>query len=124
MKTAHTTTRLSPWTIPLAALAVSFCASLLPAARAAEPVPAKRIYIALDDHTDYMWTADEACYRQAFQEMIDFYLDDIEWTAKLPKNEQWRPANRRPEGGSAPSTAVSGNILWHPRNATSSIRAT
>jgi len=36
---------------------------------------AKRIYIALDDHTDYMWTADEATYRQAFLDMLDYYLD-------------------------------------------------
>ncbi|NWG74992.1 MAG: hypothetical protein HXY24_10360, partial [Rubrivivax sp.] len=35
----------------------------------------KRIYIALDDHTDYMWTADEATYQQAFLDMIDYYLD-------------------------------------------------
>jgi hypothetical protein len=33
----------------------------------------KRVYIACDDHTDYMWTADEATYRAAFQEMIDYY---------------------------------------------------
>jgi alpha-mannosidase len=25
----------------------------------------KRIYIAPDDHTDYMWTGDEEAYRQA-----------------------------------------------------------
>jgi len=35
----------------------------------------KRVYIALDDHTDYMWTADEETYRQAFLEMLDYYLD-------------------------------------------------
>ena len=29
---------------------------------------AKRIYLAPDDHTDYMWTADEAAYRDAFVE--------------------------------------------------------
>jgi len=42
----------------------------------AEPVPnAKRIYIAPDDHTDYLWSGDEEAYRQAFVEMIDYYLD-------------------------------------------------
>ncbi len=74
-------------------LAVIGSGWLQSAARAAEPaapVPAKRVYIALDDHTDYMWTADEAYYRQAFLEMIDFYLEEIESTAKRPKNEQCR----------------------------------
>jgi alpha-mannosidase len=41
----------------------------------------KRIYIANDDHTDYMWTADEATYRQAFLEMIDYYLGQADRTA-------------------------------------------
>jgi alpha-mannosidase len=35
----------------------------------------KRIYLAPDDHTDYMWTGNEEEYRQAFIEMIDYYLD-------------------------------------------------
>ncbi len=35
----------------------------------------KRIYLAPDDHTDYMWTGDEEAYRQAYVEMIDYYLD-------------------------------------------------
>ncbi len=56
----------------------------------AAPVPAKRIYIGMDDHTDYMWSADEAYYRQAFLEMIDFYLDQTDRSAKQPKNEQSR----------------------------------
>lgn len=37
--------------------------------------PAKRIYIAPDDHTDYFWSAGEATYRAAFLEMIDYYLN-------------------------------------------------
>jgi alpha-mannosidase len=40
----------------------------------------KKIYLALDDHTDYVWTADEETYRQAFLEMIDFYVDQAEKT--------------------------------------------
>ena len=51
-------------------------ASILPAAQ-----PQKRIYIAPDDHTDYMWTADENAYRQAFVDMIDYYLDQADRTA-------------------------------------------
>lgn len=35
----------------------------------------KRVYLALDDHTDYMWTADEEEYRRAYIEMLDYYLD-------------------------------------------------
>ncbi len=35
----------------------------------------KHIYIANDDHTDLFWTADEETYRNAFIEMIDYYLD-------------------------------------------------
>ncbi len=89
MKTPRTPLSLVPGHFLLASLMVAVGA-LSASTRAAEPTPSRRIYIALDDHTDYMWTADEAYYRQAFQEMIDFYLDDIEWTAKLPKNEQCR----------------------------------
>ncbi|MDP9121096.1 MAG: glycosyl hydrolase-related protein [Acidobacteriota bacterium] len=33
-----------------------------------------RIYIAPDDHTDLMWTADEASYQQALTDMLDYYL--------------------------------------------------
>jgi alpha-mannosidase len=35
----------------------------------------KKIYIAPDDHTDYMWTANEAEYRQAFLNMLDYYIN-------------------------------------------------
>lgn len=41
----------------------------------------KRIYIANDDHTDYMWTANEAAYRTAFRDMISYYLDQANSTA-------------------------------------------
>jgi len=35
----------------------------------------KQIYLALDDHTDYIWTADSETYHQAFINMLDHYLD-------------------------------------------------
>ncbi|MGD0783478.1 MAG: hypothetical protein ABSA30_11525, partial [Candidatus Aminicenantales bacterium] len=35
----------------------------------------RKFYIANDDHTDYMWVADEASCREAFLEMLDYYLD-------------------------------------------------
>ncbi len=50
----------------------------------------KRIYIAPDDHTDYLWSADEEAYRQAFIEMIDYYLDLAEETARHPAATQSR----------------------------------
>jgi len=52
-----------------------------------------RIYIAPDDHTDYMWTADEEAYRQAYIEMIDYYLDLADKTGSKPPEFQskWNP---------------------------------
>jgi alpha-mannosidase len=52
--------------------------------------PARRIYIAPDDHTDYMWSGNEEEYRQAFVEMIDYYLDLAEKTAGNPPEHQSR----------------------------------
>jgi alpha-mannosidase len=54
------------------------------------PDAVKRLYIAADDHTDYMWTADEAAYRQAFLDMLDFYLDAADQTAANPPDRQMR----------------------------------
>jgi alpha-mannosidase len=52
----------------------------------AAPTATKRIYLAPDDHTDYMWTADEATYRAAFLEMLDYYLNAADSTAgNLPE---------------------------------------
>src|SRR5581483_7682392 len=50
----------------------------------------RRIYLAPDDHTDYMWTLDEEGYRQAFVEMLDFYLNQIDATAGNPSPSQAR----------------------------------
>jgi alpha-mannosidase len=44
----------------------------------------RRFYIAPDDHTDYMWTANEEQYRQAFIEMLDYYLAQIDQSASQP----------------------------------------
>ncbi|MGG9964308.1 T9SS type A sorting domain-containing protein [Ferruginibacter sp. SUN106] len=35
----------------------------------------KRIYVANDDHTDYMWTANEIDYDSAFINMLDVWMD-------------------------------------------------
>ena len=50
----------------------------------------KRLYIANDDHTDYMWTADEALYDTAFVHMLDFYLHQIDSTKGNPSDFQAR----------------------------------
>lgn len=50
----------------------------------------KRVYIAPDDHTDYMWTGDEEAYRSAFVEMIDYYLDLADKTAGNPPEHRSR----------------------------------
>ena len=44
----------------------------------------QKLYLANDDHTDYMWTADEATYRRSFLKMLDFYADHNDRTAHLP----------------------------------------
>ncbi len=52
------------------------------------PGPQKRIYLANDDHTDYMWTADVPAFRDAFLAMLDYYLDLADSTAG--KAEEFR----------------------------------
>jgi alpha-mannosidase len=44
----------------------------------------KRLYIANDDHTDYMWTADSAYYQNAFLTMLDWWMDHNDATATDP----------------------------------------
>ena len=50
----------------------------------------RRIYIAPDDHTDYMWTADEDTYRRSFTHMLDYYLDLADKTSDAPSAFQSR----------------------------------
>lgn len=50
----------------------------------------KRIYIAPDDHTDYMWSADEATYQSSLLAMTDYYLNQMDATAGNPSNQQAR----------------------------------
>ncbi len=50
----------------------------------------KRVYIALDDHTDYWWTASETEYRAAFLRSLDYYLDLADATAGNPSDTQSR----------------------------------
>ena len=50
----------------------------------------KRIYIANDDHTDLMWSSDEAGYRTAWLNMLDYYLDQADLTSGLASDYQGR----------------------------------
>ena len=50
----------------------------------------KRIYIANDDHTDYIWGTDEEGHRLAFLDMLDYYLNLADSTARLPAEFQSR----------------------------------
>jgi alpha-mannosidase len=50
----------------------------------------RRIYIAPDDHTDYLWAGTEEEYRIAIPAMLDFYLDLADETAGLPSEYQSR----------------------------------
>jgi alpha-mannosidase len=50
----------------------------------------KKLYIANDDHTDYMWTANEAKYDSAFVKMLDYSLFQIDSTKTFPSNFQAR----------------------------------
>ena len=62
------------------------------AGAAAMPATAasKRIYIAPDDHTDYVWSADEAFYADYFVRGLDAYLGQIDATAGNPSATQMR----------------------------------
>ncbi len=60
---------------------------LFAAAAQAQP---RRIYLAPDDHTDYMWSASEEVYQAAFVEMIDYYLDLADKTQQSPADFQSR----------------------------------
>ncbi len=51
----------------------------------------KKIYIAPDDHTDYMWTNTEEAYNHAFLEMLDYYirLNDSTSDELYPYQSKW-----------------------------------
>jgi alpha-mannosidase len=50
----------------------------------------RRIYLAPDDHTDYMWSGDEDTYSRVFLEMLDYYLELADKTAGHPPEHQSR----------------------------------
>lgn len=63
---------------------------LLPALSSELFAQEKRLYIAIDDHTDYMWTANEAKYDSAFVKMLDYSLFQIDSTKNFPSDFQSR----------------------------------
>lgn len=77
-------------------------ARLLPRAEPPPPLPARttapraaaaerpRYYLAMDDHTDYMWSGTDAEYRAAFARMLDYYMDQAESTATRPWDQRGR----------------------------------
>ena len=44
----------------------------------------RKIYLAPDDHTDYMWSSNEEGYKQAFLETLDYYIKLNDSTANDP----------------------------------------
>ena len=60
------------------------------AALATPALAQKRIYIANDDHTDYIWSGDATQYSSAFLSMLDYYMNQIESTAGNPSDHQAR----------------------------------
>lgn len=50
----------------------------------------KHLYLANDDHSDFMWTANEAHYDTAFVHMLDYYLDQIDATISNADDFQTR----------------------------------
>ena len=50
----------------------------------------KRIYIAPDDHTDYVWSGTEEQYRKVIPEMTNYYLDLTDRTMNRPADLQSR----------------------------------
>jgi alpha-mannosidase len=65
------------------------CAAALLSGPASGQSP-KKIYIANDCHTDYMWAADEEGYRKAFLDMLDYYLALADSTDKEASDFQSR----------------------------------
>ncbi|MEI6139182.1 MAG: glycosyl hydrolase-related protein [Mariniphaga sp.] len=51
----------------------------------------KKIYLAPDDHTDYMWSSNEEGYKQAFLETLDYYikLNDSTANESYPYQSKW-----------------------------------
>ena len=78
------------WIARFATMASAIVAGKGLDAQSSGPTRRKEIFIAADDHTDYMWTADEETYRQAFLATIDHYLNLADKTDAEPNDFQSR----------------------------------
>lgn len=67
-------------------VAAGLIALLMASTASAQTV--KQVYIAPDDHTDYLWAATEQAYSGYFPRALDAYLDQIDATAGRPADEQ------------------------------------
>lgn len=67
---------------------LALCIFLLTPALAQSQIP--RLYIANDDHTDYIWTGTEEQYKDWFIEMLDYSIDQAERTKNDPPDFQGR----------------------------------
>jgi alpha-mannosidase len=65
----------------IAPLLALLCFVVLAAHVATAEADHKRVFMAPDDHTDYFWSATDVEYRQLFQTMLDYYLDQVQATA-------------------------------------------
>ena len=65
----------------------SIAAAALTAALSMQPLT---VYLAPDDHTDYLWSATEEAYARYFPRSLDFYLAQIDATAHRDSDFQMR----------------------------------
>lgn len=70
--------------------ALSVAAGLLLVPLMAQAQTSKSIYIAPDDHTDYLWSANEAFYENYFSTGLEYYLQQMAATDSAPSDQRMR----------------------------------
>lgn len=63
---------------------IAYLIALCAAGATATAATPTRIYLANDDHTDYLWTADAETYNAVFVDMLDYYLRLADETKENP----------------------------------------
>ena len=71
-------------------LSLALGVSAASSSQAAPTTPKLHIYLANDDHTDYMWTTDADKYNATFVDMLDYYLNLADSTVNNPSPYQSR----------------------------------
>ncbi len=84
------TPRLGPRTRAPFRLALGLAAVAVVLAATPSRAQPKRIYIADDNHTDYLWSGDDVQYRSVFTSTLDYYLTQAENTAGNPSDARSR----------------------------------